>query len=167
MTRALFPPSISVLKQICWRGYIDGLKFLQTRSKSSIVFSFIHRKNFHLDMVKSSYLSTQTTISSVLGSDYTEPAKEDEKQLRNGGIAQDVNRMYEQLDDVEEESMDDNESSDEDSSQSDDESIANSSQVTFSPFCEKVTRKKELPTPLFAGKELISFFRIYFTLFSE
>jgi hypothetical protein len=118
-------------------------------------------------MVKSSYLSTETTISSVLGGDYTEPAKEDEKQLRNGGIAQDANRMYEQLDDVEEESMDDNESSDEDSSQSDDESIANSSQVTFSPFCEKVTRKKELPTPLFAGKELISFFRIYFTLFSE
>jgi hypothetical protein len=32
MTRALFPPSLSVLKQICWRGYIDGLKFLQTRS---------------------------------------------------------------------------------------------------------------------------------------
>lgn len=33
MTRALFPPNISVLKQICWRGYIDGLKFLQTRSE--------------------------------------------------------------------------------------------------------------------------------------
>ncbi len=34
VTRALFPPNLSVLKQICWRGYIDGLKFLQTRSMS-------------------------------------------------------------------------------------------------------------------------------------
>ncbi|CAF1355973.1 unnamed protein product [Adineta steineri] len=135
MTRALFPPNISVLKQICWRGYIDGLKFLQTRN-----------------MVISSHLSTKTTISSVLGDDYTEPATEDEKQLGNGGIGQDVNRMYEQLDDVEEESMDDFEYSDDDDDtcQSYDESNAANSQVAFSPFCEKITRKKELPTSLYA-----------------
>jgi len=104
---------------------------------------------FDLDMVKSSHLSSQTTISSFLGSDYTEPANEDEKQLGNGGIADDVENMYEYLEDVEEESMDDQ---DENSDQSDDESNADGSQVVYSPFCEKVTRKKELPTPLFAGK---------------
>ena len=88
---------------------------------------------------------------------------EDEKQLRNGGIGQDVNQMYEQLDDVEEESMDDNENYEENSYQSDDESNAASSQPTFSPFCEKVTRKKELPTPLFAGKRF--YFEIYKIMF--
>jgi hypothetical protein len=40
MTRALFPPNLSVLKQICWRGYIDGLKFLQARSNSSFRLFF-------------------------------------------------------------------------------------------------------------------------------
>lgn len=59
--------------------------------------------------------------------------------------------MYEELDDVEEESIDNNYSS----SESDEESEKENSQVKFSPFCEKVTRKKELPTPLFAGKTSI------------
>jgi hypothetical protein len=98
-------------------------------------------------------LNTRTTISSVLGSEYTEPATGDEKQLGNGGIVEDVDRMYEELDDVEEESMD----NDYLSSESDDESEKDNSQATFSPFCEKVTRKKELPTPLFAGKIFIFF----------
>jgi hypothetical protein len=40
MTHALFPPNLSVLKQICWRGYIDGLKFLQARSNSSFRLFF-------------------------------------------------------------------------------------------------------------------------------
>ncbi|CAF1683287.1 unnamed protein product, partial [Adineta ricciae] len=132
MTRALFPPNLSVLKQICWRGYIDGLKFLQTRN-----------------MVISSHISTKTTISSVLGEDYTEPVNDDEKQLGNGGIAVDAHQMYEQLDDVEEESAID-EYSDQESCDSDVESNVASSEATFSPYCEKVTRKKELPTPLFA-----------------
>ncbi|UJR22863.1 hypothetical protein I4U23_025892 [Adineta vaga] len=127
MTRALFPPNLSVLKQICWRGYIDGLKFLQTRN-----------------MIESSHLSTKATISSVLGSDYTEPANDEEKQLCNGGIVQDVDMMYEKLDD------DDEGDSIGYDSPSEDESEKDNSQVTFSPFCEKVTRKKELPTPLFA-----------------
>jgi hypothetical protein len=106
-------------------------------------------------MIQSSHLNTKTSISSVLGRDYTEPAHEDEKELGNGGIVQDVDRMYEQLDDgEEEESMDDDDNYNEDSYQSDDESNGASSQVTFSPYCEKVTRKKELPTPLFAGKNL-------------
>ncbi|CAF1236205.1 unnamed protein product [Adineta steineri] len=129
MTRALFPPNLSVLKQICWRGYIDGLKFLQTRN-----------------MIKSTHLSTKATISSVLGSDYSEPANDEERQLRNGGIVEDVGRMYEELDDVEEEdSMDDG-----DEYLSDKDIQKEKCEITFSPFCEKVTRKKELPTPLFA-----------------
>jgi hypothetical protein len=103
-------------------------------------------------MITSSHLSTKTTISSVLGSDYTEPANEDEKQLGNGGIVQDVDRMYEELDDVEEESMDDDDNG-QSSSHSDDESNGYSSQAAFSPFCEKVTRKRELPTSLYAGKD--------------
>jgi len=104
-------------------------------------------------MIKPSHLSTKINISSVLGSDYTEPAQEDEKQLGNGGIGDDVDQMYEQLDDIEEESMDDNDNYDESSCESDDESNADSSHAIFSPFCEKITRKKELPTPLFAGKK--------------
>ncbi|CAF2358780.1 unnamed protein product [Rotaria sp. Silwood2] len=133
ITHALFPPNISVLKQICGRGYIDGIKFLQTRN-----------------MVKSSHLSTKTTISSVLGSEYTEPANDEENQLANGGIGQDVKRMYEEVDDSDDESIDDDRSCNESSYQSDQESNAASSQVTFSPYCGKVIRKKELPTPLFA-----------------
>ena len=102
-------------------------------------------------MVKSSHLNTKTSISSVLGSHYTEPDNEEEKQLSNGGIADDVNQMYEELDDLEEEeeSLDENDNSYETDEES---NAASSSQITFSPFCEKVTRKKELPTPLFAGK---------------
>jgi hypothetical protein len=114
-------------------------------------------------MVNSSHLSTKTTISSVLGTDYTEPANDEEKQLGNGGIDDDVDQVYEQLDDVEEESMHDN--YDDDSCQSDAESNANSSQAIFSPFCEKVTRKRELPTPLFAGKKFLSFRKTKFEFF--
>jgi hypothetical protein len=62
--------------------------------------------------------------------------------------------MYEDLDDIENESIDDEYSSEE----SDNESEKDNSQVTFSPFCEKVTIKKELPTPLFAGKNFLLFF---------
>jgi hypothetical protein len=153
VTRALFPPNLSVLKQICWRGYIDGLKFLQTRS-IKLYFLFlilINQKKNSLDLIRSSHLNSKATISSVLGREYTEPANEDEKQLRNGGIVQNVNRIYEDLHDIERESTDDEYSSEE----SDDESEKENSQVTFSPFCEKVTRKKELPTPLFAGKNFL------------
>ena len=106
-----------------------------------------------LDLIRSSHLNTRTTISSVLGSEYTEPTTSDERQLGNGGMVENVGQMYEELDDVEEESMDDNSSA----SDSDDESEKDNSQATFSPFCEKVTRKKELPTPLFAGKIFIIF----------
>jgi hypothetical protein len=101
-------------------------------------------------MIRSSHLNPKATISSVLGSEYTEPANDDEKQLGNGGIVQDVDRMYE---DVEDESMDDEYSSE--------ESDKENSQITFSPFCEKVTRKKELPTPLFAGKISSFFGKVY------
>ncbi|CAF1015074.1 unnamed protein product [Adineta ricciae] len=135
MTRALFPPNLSALKQICWRGYIDGLKFLQTRN-----------------MIKSSHLSTKATISSVLGSDYTEPANDEEKQLRNEGIAQDADKIYEDIDlngDDNDDDMIDEESIHYDYS-SEDESEKDNSQMVFSAFCEKVTSKKELPTPLFA-----------------
>lgn len=110
-----------------------------------------------LDLIRSSHLNARTSISSVLGKEYTEPATEDEKQLRNGGIGHDVGRMYEELDDVEEEDSEEEEMEEEDencsSNESDDEeSEKNYSEATFSPYCEKVTRKKDLPTPLFAGK---------------
>ncbi|CAF3700950.1 unnamed protein product [Rotaria sp. Silwood1] len=126
LTHALFPPSLSVLKEICWRGYIDGLKFLQTRN-----------------MIKSSHLSTKTTISSVLGSDYTEPANEEEKQLRNGGVLHDVDKMYEKSHDIDDKLIGSEYSSDEEL-----EKLNN--QINFSSFCGKITRKKDLPTPLFA-----------------
>ncbi|CAF3538558.1 unnamed protein product [Rotaria socialis] len=133
MTHALFPPNISVLKQICWRGYIDGLKFLQTRN-----------------LIGSIRLSSTINISSVLGTEYTEPANDDENQLRNGGIAQDIEQMYENTDDIEAASTSDGRNSSGNSDQSDEESNAASSQATYSPYGGKVLRKKELPTPLFA-----------------
>jgi len=106
-------------------------------------------------MIRSSYLNTKTSISSVLGSEYTEPANEDEKQLRNEGIVQNVDKIYEEFDDIENESIDDNYLSQE----LDDDSEKENSGITFSPFCEKVTRKKELPTPLFAGNKFLSFLK--------
>jgi len=111
-------------------------------------------------MINFSHINTKTSMSSLLGCDYTEPANEDEEQLGNGGIGDDVDQMYERLDDVEEESINDNDNYDESLSQSDDESNADNSQVIYSPFCEKVTRKKELPTPLFAGKKFVFCFLI-------
>jgi hypothetical protein len=104
-------------------------------------------------MVQSSYLGAKTSISSALGCDYTEPVHNDEAELANGGIVQNVDRMYEQLDDVEEEeaeSMDDG--YDDSSYRSDEESNAGTSQVEYSPYCQRFTRKKDLPTPLFAGE---------------
>lgn len=109
-------------------------------------------KIFFLDLIRSSHLNTRTSISSVLGKEYTEPATGDEKQLRNGGIGDDVGRMYEELDDVEEEEEDELINGHYLSSESDEESEKDNSEITFSPFCEKVTRKKDLPTPLFAGR---------------
>lgn len=101
-------------------------------------------------------MNTRTSISSVLGKEYTEPATEDERQLRNGGIGDDVDRMYEELDDVEEEEEEDNFINGHDlCSESDGESEKDNSEMAFSPFCEKVTRKKDLPTPLFAGRSLV------------
>ena len=44
----------------------------------------------------------KTTISSVFSTDYTELVNEDEKQLGSGGIAQDVERIFDSLDGVEE-----------------------------------------------------------------
>jgi hypothetical protein len=105
-----------------------------------------------LDMVHSTYVNDRTSISSLLGTDYTEPDIDEEEELANGGIAQDVDRMFEQLDEVEEESMDEDASHEGSAYQSEEESIGGSSQATFSPYCQKVTPKKELPTPLFAGK---------------
>lgn len=118
-------------------------------------------------MVKSSHLNTKTSISSFLGDDYTEPANEDERQLGNNGMADDVDQMYEQLDDVEEEEEDEfmDEDYDESPYQTDEESNANSTQAAYSPFCEKVTIKKELPTPLFAGNKNLIAKKINFDCF--
>ena len=98
-------------------------------------------------MIKSSHLSTKATISSVLGTSYTEPATEDERDLRRGGMVQDLGEMYAGSD----EDMDDQSIDDDQSSESEEEGEELGS-AAFSPFCEKVTRKQELPTPLFAGK---------------
>ena len=86
-------------------------------------------------MLQSSQPNSKMSIFSVLGSEYTESATKEEKELDNEGI----DRMY---DDLDEELMDEEEISDEDTT----------IQVTYGPFCEKVTLKKELPTPLFAGE---------------
>ena len=152
ITRSLFPPNLSVLKEICWRGYIDGLKFLQTRSKLRRWIFLLVRLSPRvcLDMIKSSHLSAKTSISLVLGDDYTEPRTEDERELRHGGMVQDLGEMYADSDGVE------GSSSDEDGDESSSESVGDEEDpelnpATFSPFCEKITRKKELPTPLFAG----------------
>ena len=99
-------------------------------------------------MIKSSHLSTKATISSVLGTDYTEPAPEDEKELRHGGMVQNLGEMYAESDEEVDEL-----STGDDLSQSEEEEEDFGS-AAFSPFCEKVTRKQELPTPLFAGKIL-------------
>ena len=68
--------------------------------------------------------------------------------------------MYEEFDELETDSIiDDDDDDDYLLDELDYESDKdNSSQMTFSPFCERVTRKKELPTPLFAGKILFCFF---------
>ncbi|CAM4811179.1 unnamed protein product [Rotaria magnacalcarata] len=129
LTRALFPPKLSVLKEICWRGYIDGLKFLQTRN-----------------MIKSSDLTVQTTISSALGCDYTEPTDQEEKQLGDSDFLHDVDQMFAGLDVADDEQIDYEHTSDE----LDEELVKETSQIAFSVFCEKVTRKKDLPTPVFA-----------------
>ena len=104
-------------------------------------------------MIESTYVNNRTSISSVLGKEFTEPATDEEEELANGGIAQDVEQMFEDLDDVNEESMEDDASYEGSTYPSDDDEFnSGSSQATFSPFCDEVIRKKELPTPLFAGK---------------
>lgn len=126
-------------------------------------------------MIKSSRLGSRTTISSVLGSDYTEPVTEDENELRQGGIGHDLEQSYADIDDQDNQSMEDDENSSElsqderedDENDNDDgaedhyDSLENS--ISFSPYCEKVTRKKELPTPLFAGEIYIFEENIFLT----
>lgn len=58
--------------------------------------------------------------------------------------------MYENLDDIDEESIDEEDKDYESDAESNGDA---NSQMTYSPFCEKVTPKTELPTSLFAGKE--------------
>ncbi|CAF5009335.1 unnamed protein product, partial [Rotaria magnacalcarata] len=152
LTRALFPPKLSVLKEICWRGYIDGLKFLQTRSINIYSYLLFVSRGFHrqqinyLDMIKSSDLTVQTTISSALGCDYTEPTDQEEKQLGDSDFLHDVDQMFAGLDVADDEQIDYEHTSDE----LDEELVKETSQIAFSVFCEKVTRKKDLPTPVFA-----------------
>ena len=100
-------------------------------------------------------MSAKTTISSVLGTDYTEPIAEDENVIRRGGIGEDINESFAYSDDLQEETI---ENDDDESEHSLDECDSMENQVTFSPFCEKITRKKELPTPLFAGKIMFTSF---------
>lgn len=100
-------------------------------------------------MIRSSDLNPKATMSSVLGGNYTEPANDEERQLAIGGIGQDVEKMYEEVD-----SNGNAMHMDDRSSHSDEESNEPSSQAAFSHFCRKVGRKKELPTPIFAGREI-------------
>lgn len=90
-------------------------------------------------MIKSSKLTTKVTMSSLLGKDYTEPDIENEKQLGHGGILYNVDKIYY-------ESTNNDDLSDEDFNKE-------NNQVEFSSFSEKITRKKDLPTTLFAGKK--------------
>ncbi|CAF4470366.1 unnamed protein product, partial [Rotaria magnacalcarata] len=49
-------------------------------------------------MIKSSDLTVQTTISSALGCDYTEPTDQEEKQLGDSDFLHDVDQMFAGLD---------------------------------------------------------------------
>lgn len=109
-------------------------------------------------MVSSSYLSPKTNISSVFGDEYTEPANDEEQVLANGGIGEDVGQMYEEFDESEEEFMDDDINPYDKSYPSDIESNGGS-QVKLASYCGPFLRKKELPTPLFAGKQYFSFLK--------
>ncbi|CAF0754116.1 unnamed protein product [Didymodactylos carnosus] len=121
-TRALFPPELSVLKQICWRGYVDGLKYLQTHN-----------------LMITARLTNKSSISSMLGRDYSEP--NDEKLLANIGI-DDVHQMFA----IESEDEDDN-STDSNSLEGDSD---HHTQGEFSEFCRQPDPRNELPSPLVA-----------------
>ena len=96
-------------------------------------------------MIQKSSFYLKTSISSVLGENYTEPAFDEEKELANGGIGEDIDDVYDQTDD---ESDSDQQPTD----QSDEERIDDHPPMNFSSFCEKVVRKKDLPTSLFTGE---------------
>ena len=109
-------------------------------------------------MIKSSHLSPKTSISSVLGDDYTEPTNDDEEELANGGIDEDVKEMFEKTNDEFEED-------DEGYSEDDQESSYDAIRAEYSRFCEKVSRNKELPTPLFAGMFVVNYFFDRFSIY--
>ncbi|CAF5217483.1 unnamed protein product, partial [Rotaria magnacalcarata] len=81
-----------------------------------------------------------------LGCDYTEPTDQEEKQLGDSDFLHDVDQMFAGLDVADDEQIDYEHTSDE----LDEELVKETSQIAFSVFCEKVTRKKDLPTPVFA-----------------
>ena len=99
-------------------------------------------------MIKSSCLSKQVSISSVLGQDYTEPTNEDERELRNGEITQDVDQIYDDLKNSETKTNDDYSAED-----LDDELNRRINQETLNSFGNKFTLRQELPTQLFTGKK--------------
>jgi hypothetical protein len=108
-----------------------------------------------LDMIKSSHLSTKTGISLVLGSDYTVPARDKDNELQHGGMVHDmyVADSDDSLSQSEQDGDDDDDDDDEKGKHEEEVFVDKpSAAATFSPFCEKVTRKKDLPTPLFAGR---------------
>ncbi|CAF1083252.1 unnamed protein product, partial [Didymodactylos carnosus] len=123
-TRALFPPELSVLKQICWRGYVDGLKFLQTRNL----------------MVKTR-LTDKSSISSVLGREYSEP-NDDELLDSHSTDDGDVHHMF----------ASDSEDVDDDSTvqNSIEENNDHSTAGAFSEFCRKPEEVNQMPSSLIA-----------------
>lgn len=96
-------------------------------------------------MIKSSHLNTQTTISSALECDYTDQNDDEEdKHSEESGVLYDINRIFERFDNVGDEQIDYEYSSD--------ALIKETSEITFSSYCAEIMRKKDLPTPVFAGK---------------
>lgn len=104
------------------------------------------------DKLKSSNVIDQYSISSILGTKYTEPAIEEEKELANGGIGESVGETYEYI-----QNESDNEQFESDESAYHSDNSLNDEQITveFSSFCKKVTRRKDLPSSIHAGKNKV------------
>jgi hypothetical protein len=151
MTRALFPPNIAVLKQICWHGYSDALKFLQARSEWHT--NVLAHSRIFSDMLQSTSPHPRRSISSMFGSEYAAPYDGEEEELANGGMTHGINQIYGSLSSDDDNDEDDDEAIDTMSlDPSEDTSSDVGSEAAFSPYCQKVTRKKELPSMMFAGK---------------
>jgi hypothetical protein len=129
---------------------------ISTIEKYVMLFiSIEHTFSIHSDSGPSIDLTIKTSISSVLGGRYTELTNDDETRLGNGNITEGIDRMLEILTDTSDESTDDDDDDDKYHYRHDenaDQSAEDVIKIDYSPFCEKVTRRKDLPPSLFAGE---------------